>query len=140
MNRETAAAITATNTGILIFLAAVLFALVNHPGLRTVGEPEPPWVLLAPEGEAPEGVDPALERGWAVYQAERCSSCHSTAGQGSPRYPLDGVGDRHSAEVLRYWVIDPQRADPDVRKRSFDHLSEDQVADLVTLLRSFTER
>lgn len=140
MNRETAAAVTATNTGILIFLAAVLFAMVNHPGLRTVGAPEPPWVLLAPEGEAPESVDPALERGWAVYQAERCSSCHSIAGQGSPRYPLDGVGDRLSAETLRYWVVDPQQADPTVRKRSFDHLPDDAVDDVVTLLQSFRER
>jgi len=136
VNREAAAAVTAVNTGFLIFLAAVLFALVNHPGLRVVADPQPPWVLAAAEGEEPAPVDPALERGWATYQGERCSSCHSIEGQGSPRYPLDGVGARLTPDELRLWVVDPQQISPGVRKRSFDHLSEDAVADLVALLES----
>lgn len=139
MNRETAAAVTAANTGILIFLVVLVFALVNHPGPgageRGTGGPQtPPWATI----EEAEGVvaapGPQVERGWEVYRAERCSSCHSIAGQGSPRYPLDGVGARLTPEELRLWVVAPQRARPGVRKRPYDHLPEEDVDALVAFL------
>jgi mono/diheme cytochrome c family protein len=146
MNRETAAAVTAVNTGLLIFLAAVLFAMVNHPGpgeeaAGRGGPLEPPWASTPiPEGEPEPVVDPLLERGWSIYLAERCSSCHSIAGRGSPRYPLDGVGDRLDPEQLRLWVVDPQRARPGVRKRPYDHLSDEDVGALVALLETLRGR
>lgn len=129
MNRETAAAVTAWNTGLLIFLAVVLFGLLNDP------RPEEPlpWMV------ADEEVDPRVERGWAVYQEEGCSSCHSVAGRGSPRYPLDGVADRTTAEELRLWVVDPQQVQPGVRKRAYDHLSDEEVEALVAFLKILTE-
>lgn len=128
MNRETAAAVTAFQTGIVVFLAVVLFALVNHPGLGVAAGP-PPFLE-----DADEPVDPLVEEGWRVYQAERCSGCHSIAGVGSPRYPLDGTADRYGAQELRLWVVAPQQVDPGVRKRAYDHLSEDEVEALVAFL------
>ena len=135
MNRETAAAVAAWNTGLLILFAVVLFALLNHPGLGEVTPP--PWVT-GPEGEGGAGAQ--VERGWAVYQAENCSTCHSIAGQGSPRYPLDGVGDRLAPAELRLWVVDPEQMRPGVRKRAYDHLSDEDVTALVALLEILRER
>jgi cbb3-type cytochrome oxidase cytochrome c subunit len=133
VNRETAAAVTAIHTGILIVFAIVLFALLNDPG-----DPAPsPLVALAEREDRP--VDPLLERGWEVYQAEGCSSCHSIAGEGSPRYPLDGVADRLTSEELRLWVVDPQQMRPRVRKRAYDHLSEEEVEALVAFLQILVE-
>lgn len=145
MNRETAAAVTAANTGILIFLVVVVFALVNHPGpgggeRGTGGPPIPPWATIEASGQAARPVDPLVERGWEVYLAERCSSCHSITGQGSPRYPLDGVGSRLAEEELRLWVVAPQRARPGVRKRPYDHLPDTDVDALVAFLETLRER
>ncbi len=138
MNRETAAAVTALNSGLLIFLAVVLFALVNHPGPTATAAA--PWVA-DPEllDDPDEAVDPVVERGWGVYQAERCSACHSVAGVGSPRYPLDGVADRLTAEELRLWVVAPQEIRPGVRKRPYDHLSQEDVEALVAFLEILVE-
>jgi len=135
VNRETAAAVTAWNTGLLIFFAVVLFALLNDPGPWAAAAP--PWTLM--QHVTQDDVTPDVERGWGVYQSERCSSCHSVAGQGSPRYPLDGVASRLSAEELRLWVVDPQEVRPGVRKRAYDHLPAEDVADLVSFLEILRE-
>jgi mono/diheme cytochrome c family protein len=64
----------------------------------------------APEGAAPTGSisappAPAADstRGHAVFLAQGCARCHSVAGAGSPRAPLDGVGARRTAAELRAW-------------------------------------
>jgi cytochrome c1 len=50
------------------------------------------------------------------------------------------VADRLAADELRLWVVDPQRMRPGVRKRSFDHLPEEDVAALVAFLETLTRR
>ena len=37
-----------------------------------------------------------------------CARCHSIAGRGNPRSPLDGVGARLSAVEIRRWITPPQ--------------------------------
>jgi mono/diheme cytochrome c family protein len=37
----------------------------------------------------------------------RCSVCHSIAGQGNPKGPLDGVGGRLSREEIAAWIREP---------------------------------
>lgn len=132
MNRETAAAVTALNSGLLIVFSVLIFALLNDPGPSA--DSPPPW--LAAE-EAP--TDPLVERGWEVYQAEGCSSCQSIAGQGSPRYPLDGVASRLTSDEMRLWVVAPQQIRQGVRKRAYEHLSRDEVDALVAFLEILRE-
>lgn len=50
----------------------------------------------------------AAARGAQVYAEQKCSACHSVAGQGNQRGPLDDVGSRLSAEELRQWLINPR--------------------------------
>jgi hypothetical protein len=44
-------------------------------------------------------------RGRAVFQSAGCTRCHSVAGVGSPRNPLDGVGSRRNDAGLRAWTL-----------------------------------
>ncbi len=42
--------------------------------------------------------------GQAVYTAAKCSACHSIAGQGNKKGPLDGVGTKLNAAEIREWI------------------------------------
>lgn len=85
----------------------------------------------------PEALDPAkIERGVKVYAAQRCASCHSIDGQGNRRYPLDGVGNRLDRETIRTWIVEPQKINPNVRKRGFTQLSVEDLDALVTYVLS----
>lgn len=45
--------------------------------------------------------------GEKVYAAQKCSMCHSIAGKGNAKGPLDNAG-RLSDEDLRQWMIAPR--------------------------------
>jgi mono/diheme cytochrome c family protein len=38
----------------------------------------------------------------------KCSLCHSIAGKGNPKGPLDGVGSKLSAAEIREWIVNPK--------------------------------
>ncbi|MBI3048003.1 MAG: cytochrome c [Acidobacteria bacterium] len=62
--------------------------------------------LIVPAAARAE--DAALvARGEKVYVAQKCSVCHSIAGKGNQKGPLDDVGSRLSAEEIRLWMVDP---------------------------------
>ena len=50
-----------------------------------------------------------VEKGKAVIAAAspKCSMCHSIAGQGNAKHPLDGVGSKLSADDIKAWVRTP---------------------------------
>ncbi|MBE9515799.1 MAG: cytochrome c [Proteobacteria bacterium] len=88
-------------TGLLVLMLAITFALrqspTETPGPTASGEQVPAPELLP---------DPQrIEAGRQVYVQQRCARCHSIAGKGNLRYPLDGVGEKRSAEELRNWII-----------------------------------
>ena len=49
----------------------------------------------------------AVKRGQALYNAQKCTVCHSVAGKGAKANPLDGVGAKLSAEDIRHWIVNP---------------------------------
>jgi mono/diheme cytochrome c family protein len=49
----------------------------------------------------------AIERGMKVYETHKCGMCHSVAGKGNQKGPLDGVGDKLTAEEIRQWLLSP---------------------------------
>lgn len=53
--------------------------------------------------------DAKVERGGAVYAAQKCSLCHAIAGVGK-KNPLDGVGSKLSTEDIHQWLVDPKAA------------------------------
>lgn len=50
------------------------------------------------------------EAGMKVFAAQKCSICHSIAGQGNKKLPLDGVGAKLSADQIREWIVAPAEA------------------------------
>jgi mono/diheme cytochrome c family protein len=49
--------------------------------------------------------DPKIEAGQKVYAAQKCSVCHSIAGKGNAKGPLDKVGSKLTAEEIRQWLV-----------------------------------
>ena len=54
------------------------------------------------------GQDDAVKKGQQVYTAQKCQTCHSIAGKGSKKSPLDGVGGKLSADEIREWIVHPK--------------------------------
>ncbi|MCL4811283.1 MAG: c-type cytochrome [Vicinamibacteraceae bacterium] len=52
-----------------------------------------------------------VEAGKKLYTAQKCQMCHSIAGVGNKKYPLDGVGKKLSEADLKLWIVDPKAAE-----------------------------
>jgi mono/diheme cytochrome c family protein len=50
--------------------------------------------------------DPMVAAGQKVYVDQKCALCHSIAGKGNTKGPLDDVGRRLTAEEIRQWIAD----------------------------------
>ena len=50
----------------------------------------------------------AVDHGQKVFAAQKCSVCHSIAGKGNAKGPLDDAGAKLSDEDLRQWLIAPR--------------------------------
>ena len=50
----------------------------------------------------------AAAHGEKIYNAQKCSMCHSIAGKGNAKGPLDNVGAKLSDEEIRQWLIAPR--------------------------------
>ena len=59
---------------------------------------------LALPGSSP--AQDSVAAGAKVYTDQKCAVCHSIAGTGNPKGPLDGVGARLSAAEIRAWIVD----------------------------------
>jgi cytochrome c5 len=100
--------------GCVLMTLSVLFAVRQNPG-TAIG----PFTSTAADAPAEPAATPEVSRidpraavqerdslaGLRVFRASGCERCHSVAGVGSPRYPLDGVGSRRSQDELRVWTV-----------------------------------
>lgn len=50
------------------------------------------------------------EAGAKIYAAQKCTICHSIAGVGNKKLPLDGVGTKLTADQIREWIVAPVEA------------------------------
>jgi mono/diheme cytochrome c family protein len=62
-------------------------------------------VALSAAATAGAGAD--ADRGAQVYTEQKCSLCHSIAGKGAKKGPLDGVGSKLAAAEIKAWIEDP---------------------------------
>ena len=49
----------------------------------------------------------AAAKGAALYASNKCSTCHSLAGKGNAKGPMEGVGSKYTAAELHQWLDDP---------------------------------
>lgn len=123
-------------TGLLVVLLSAAFAALQNPG----GEPAPVGESGAAAGAAADAE--AVARGRALFETHHCTRCHSIAGRGSPRSPLDGIGARLDRDELRQWIVadDAVREDLSPRtiaaKKSYAALPEEELDALVAYLAS----
>ena len=50
--------------------------------------------------------DAKIAKGVEVYAAQKCAICHSIAGKGNVKGPLDDVGSKYSTADLKAWIVD----------------------------------
>ena len=48
-------------------------------------------------------------KGQQVFTDQKCSMCHSIAGKGNAKGPLDDVGSKLKADEIREWIVDPAK-------------------------------
>ena len=49
--------------------------------------------------------DAQVQKGQQLYVTHKCSMCHSIAGKGNSKGPLDGVASKFTAAELREWIV-----------------------------------
>lgn len=110
----------------------MLLTQVTTWAVLTLGQASAPAEAPFDEALVPRGIE--------VYAAQRCAACHSIAGVGNKKSPLDGVGSKLSPDQLRKWIVAPREMDPKVRKRAYDKLAPKDLDALVMYMRSLTKK
>lgn len=111
--RERWALLIAASTGILVLLLTMDFSLLRNPPLAT-GDSATPGPAIA----ATVLANASAREGRRIYLEQACSRCHSIAGAGSPRVPLDGVGERLSAQELHDWIVGADAVKDELSQRT----------------------
>ena len=57
-------------------------------------------------GAAPAAAQDAAARGETVFVAQKCSLCHSVAGKGNPKGPMEEAVGKLTAVEIRAWITD----------------------------------
>ena len=95
-------------TGALVILLAAMFARIQNPPAPSIAVEKadrPALPTARPDYDAE--TQTLLATGRRVFEAQGCMACHAVAGKGNPRSPLDGIGERRTAEAIRQWIIAP---------------------------------
>ncbi len=100
--REHWARTIAIVTGALVILASAGFALIQNPPAHAA-DPEASVVESASEHASVSAAD--LARGRELFDSLDCSRCHSIAGHGNPRSPLDFSAAEMDSDTLRAFII-----------------------------------
>jgi len=104
------------------------------PAATSVRVPEP---VPGVPAEKPVAAAPSLVKlGQEIYIEQACARCHSIAGRGSDRSPLDGVGARLSEAEIRAWLTPSEEAKGFRARHADVELTVAQRDALVAYLRS----
>lgn len=128
--RKHRALLLASLVGVLALSVSLLFALRQNPAVSTsapASAEQPPQLV-----------------GRTLFEEQGCMRCHSIAGRGSPRNPLDGVGSRLGRQALRDWVTGQGEAQQELGpkvvevKQRYAQLPAPQLEALVSYLAGLT--
>ncbi|HVL67407.1 MAG TPA: cytochrome c [Vicinamibacterales bacterium] len=87
-----------------------------------------------------------IEKGEKAFAANKCSMCHSIAGKGNAKGPLDGVGTKYTAAELREWLVNPtemaakHKATRKPMKKSYSNLPKEELDGLVAYMESLKKK
>lgn len=90
-------------------LALCVVTLLSYAFAVRHNRPSPVRPMVAaqtppPDTEERTSQPSATDAGRKIFESRNCGTCHSVAGTGNPRNPLDGVGSRLDIEQLRDWT------------------------------------
>ena len=117
-------------TALIVIVLAFVFARIQNPAKLT--ELKQPAVIDSKR----------IETGRQIYQQQSCGFCHSIAGQGNPRNPLDGVGKKRTVSELRNFITGADTLQglltTSIRKRKqrYTELSAEDLDALVIYMQS----
>lgn len=86
-----------------------------------------------------------FERGRDLFGQHACATCHSILGNGNPRHPLDGTGNRWTPDELQHWMLGTGDAADELsaairrRKQRYQSLPLEDLNALVRYLSSLRE-
>jgi mono/diheme cytochrome c family protein len=109
------------------------------------------WPLGAAGSQAaPAPATPAtaaqIAEGAKVFAAQKCSICHSIAGVGNKKLPLDGVGAKLTSDQIREWITHPveaaKKADSTAKPpmRAYPKLAKPELDALVAYMKSLDKK
>ncbi|MBN1571405.1 MAG: cytochrome c [Acidobacteria bacterium] len=78
--------------------------------------------------------DAELDHGKEVYSMQKCALCHSVAGIGGNKSPLDGVGSKLKSEEIKKWIRTPKAMKADSTMKAYPNLPERDLDDLTAYL------
>ena len=70
-----------------------------------------------------------VEKGKALYAANKCLTCHAIEGKGNKKYPLDGVGKKLSGEEITAWITDPKAMEAKLAEKPKIHMKAYKLPD-----------
>ena len=98
--------------------------------------------LLCVLTATPAAAQGSVEKGAALFAAQKCTLCHSLDGKGSAKGALDGIGSKLRAEEIRQWLMSPvemaakANATRKPPMKSFSTLPKEDLDALVAFLAS----
>src|SRR5437867_7316326 len=81
-----------------------------------------------------------VAKGQQVYAAQHCSMCHSVAGKGNPKNPLDDVGSKMTADEVKKYIVNPKSVKADSKMKAYSSLPADDLDALVAYLQTLTKK
>jgi mono/diheme cytochrome c family protein len=132
-------------TGVLVLLLALMFAILQNPARK---QTVPGNAMMDTSAIPATLSDSAMQKqtviaaGRAVFEAQDCMRCHAVADEGNRRNPLDGVGERRSAEEIRQWILAPAELKDQLSawafqaKQAYRELPAEDIDALVIYLQS----
>lgn len=116
---------------------SILFA-ARDDGSRTKAPPP----ASALQVESQQTSDRKSIPGQSIFETQHCGTCHSFAGAGNPRLPLDGIGQKMTDEEIQDWITGSGPATNKLsalimkRKQGYREMPEEQMRLLIAYLRS----
>ena len=99
-------------------------------------------VMVALIGAGSASAQSSAADGEKIFAAQKCTICHSIAGQGNKKGPLDGVGAKLSADDIRSWITNAPdmaakaKAERKPAMKPYTSLSKAEVDALVAFVQS----
>lgn len=90
--------------------------------------------------DAPKPDAQKAAKGQTVYTAQHCSMCHSIAGKGNPKNPLDDACTKMTAEELKKYITNPKSVKADSKMKAYPSLPPEDLDALVTYLLSLKKK